>query len=54
MYSIHCIETINNAVGTKFILGGLPIAFLLIHYTVIKETYYNLTSIGGSSNKDSL
>ena len=27
--------------------GGLPIVFLFIRYTVIKETYYSLTTIGG-------
>ena len=28
-------------------IWGLPIVFLLIQYTVIKETYYSLTIIGG-------
>ena len=43
-------ENGSSDVGTKLILvgGGLPIEFLLIQYTVIKETYYSLTTIGGN------
>ena len=36
-----------SAVGTKFIFrgAGLPIAFLLIQYTIIKGAHYSLTTI---------
>ena len=37
----------SSAAETQFILGGLPIVFLLIQYTVIKETYDSLRIIGG-------
>ena len=32
--------------------GGLPIVFLLIQYTVIKETFYRLAIIGGLQPKN--